>query len=350
MEEYTLMTLADLANIKFIPRYHASKTGFIPNHICIKDCDHNHWEDFIEYVNNNYIVKEENKITKTVFSADGSVRKLMVVHCDSNITLCMHHSSDASLVYDVSSSEEALNDLIPRFKSLMPLKTQQSIGVIRNHGSRLDVKSFEYSLPETSIIEYLDDSIQQLRSNMVEQFKDNSNGGLYLLYGEPGTGKTSFIKEVVSTTEKDALFISPSFTTDLTSPNLISLLMEHPDSILVIEDAETVLMERQADNSSAVSNLLNLTDGFLADFLNLTVICTFNTELESIDDALLRQGRLKQMQEFTKIKPKRARKIADALGSDFNPDEPATLAEIADGASNSNYMPKQIGYEDSLAS
>ena len=121
--------------------------------------------------------------------------------------------------------------------------------------------------------------------------------------------------------------------------------MEYPDSILVIEDAETVIMERKADNSSAVSNLLNLTDGFLADFLNLKIICTFNTELNNIDEALLRDGRLKGMHEFTKINPERAKQIAAQLDRDIQPDKPMTLAEICASESQSvEYKAKEIGF------
>lgn len=180
---------------------------------------------------------------------------------------------------------------------------------------------------------------------MVRDLRERHGNGLFLIYGKPGTGKTSFIKEVLGDIPKEALFISPSFTEALTSPALISLLMEYPDSILVIEDAESVIMERQADNSSAVSNLLNLTDGFLADFLNMKIICTFNTEFTNIDEALLRSGRLKGMHEFTEVEPERAAVIARALGREVDPDRPMTIADICDsGLRREEYRAKTIGF------
>ena len=41
-----------------------------------------------------------------------------------------------------------------------------------------------------------------------------------------------------------------------------------------------------------MSDLLNISDGLLADFLHVQVICTFNHPLSMVDSALLRKGRL----------------------------------------------------------
>ena len=54
----------------------------------------------------------------------------------------------------------------------------------------------------------------------------------------------------------------------------------------MIEDAENILIDREAGGSSAVSALLNLTDGLLSDCLNIQIICTFNTDLSKLDRAL----------------------------------------------------------------
>jgi len=47
-------------------------------------------------------------------------------------------------------------------------------------------------------------------------------------------------------------------------------------------------MTRGSDNREQVSALLNLSDGMLADFLRLQIICTINCSAADIDPALLR--------------------------------------------------------------
>ena len=166
------------------------------------------------------------------------------------------------------------------------------------------------------------------RDAMLSNLKQDDKSGLYLLHGKPGTGKTSFIKSILSRVDKEVIYISPSQTDNLTSPQLIGLLMDHPNSILIIEDAETVLMKRQGDNSNAVSNLLNLTDGFPADFMNLNIICTFNTRINDIDPALLRKGRLRGIHQFKELSIQRARELADFLNVDLEINNPLSIAEI----------------------
>jgi len=327
--------------------FHYLQTGLIPDRLQFSDINRDECQEFFNYVEQSYNCLEEARFRLEDHLADGTIRLQICLHLEDSITLCNSSHNDIVLLYDKNSKEKTLNDLRKKLFELKPQKkTCQSIGIIRGEGARLGVKTFEYSLPKQSVIDYLDNETRDFHQSIVNQLRAQDGAGLYLLYGRPGTGKTSFIKDVLSQTDKQALFISPCFTEDLTSPSLISLLMEYPDSILVIEDAETVIMERKADNSSAVSNLLNLTDGFLADFLNLKIICTFNTDLNNIDKALLRDGRLKGMHQFTKIEPQRAQAIAEALGKSINPDKPLTLAEICVSIGTvADYKPNRIGFQ-----
>jgi|GEM_PF-3968762 len=67
--------------------------------------------------------------------------------------------------------------------------------------------------------------------------------------------------------------------------------------------------------------------------------------LDSINGALLRDGRLKGMHKFTKIRPERAKKIAEVLGWDIDLDGPMTLAEICASKSDTAvYRPNTIGF------
>ncbi|HBQ61688.1 MAG TPA: AAA family ATPase, partial [Balneolaceae bacterium] len=192
----------------------------------------------------------------------------------------------------------------------------------------MHVKFRKFTPYEEDLTKFLGAGVETLREEMVASISNKSDSGLYLLHGQPGTGKTSFIKTVLSKVKNKAIYITPGFVEHLSSPDLIGVLMDYPGSVLVIEDAETALMKRQADNTNAVSNLLNLTDGFPADFLKLNIICTFNTKLDDIDPALLREGRLKGIHEFNKLSIPQAKELADHLGKEWEIIRPMTLAEV----------------------
>ncbi len=118
----------------------------------------------------------------------------------------------------------------------------------------------------------------------------------------------------------------------MTKPNFLPFLMEHPNSILIIEDAENIIRDRndiKFDASQAVANLLNLSDGLLGDAMHMQIIATFNCDLGAIDKALLRKGRLIANYEFGKLDVNNAKILSEKLG--FGTEDisiPMTLAEI----------------------
>ncbi|MCB0516285.1 MAG: AAA family ATPase [Chitinophagales bacterium] len=161
---------------------------------------------------------------------------------------------------------------------------------------------------------YNDDfgAIHQLIDNALSEDKS----GLVLLHGKPGTGKTTYIKYLLSThLDKNFIFIPNDYVNELLHPEFISFIIAHKNSILVIEDAEKVIMSRENENrNSVVSTILQLTDGLFSDYLNIKIICTFNTSIHNIDNALLRKGRLIAFYEFKNLSVAKTNALLQSLG------------------------------------
>jgi hypothetical protein len=148
-------------------------------------------------------------------------------------------------------------------------------------------------------------------------------GGLTLLRGEPGTGKSTYLRFLLAQLRRTHRFyyLPANAFHLLTNPAMVEFwLQEGKDHkgrggrVVIIEDAERLLMERAADNRDALSNLLNLADGFLGDALQLHIIATVNCPLERIDPALLRPGRLLASYAFERLTEQQAKKLAVAEG------------------------------------
>ena len=114
----------------------------------------------------------------------------------------------------------------------------------------------------------------------------------------------------------------------MVDPEFIDLLIDNPNAVVIIEDAENIIMDRRCSHNSSVSNLLNISDGLLADFLNVQLICTFNSSLTLVDNALLRKGRLIAKYEFGKLGVRKAQRLSDLLGFKNLVTKPMTIAEI----------------------
>jgi ATP-dependent 26S proteasome regulatory subunit len=98
--------------------------------------------------------------------------------------------------------------------------------------------------------------------------------------------------------------------------------------VLIIEDAEKVVISREnGADDSVVSTILQLTDGLFSDFLNIKILCTFNTNIERIDKALLRKGRMIAKYKFMPLAPDKTAALAKKLGHE-NVSGSLTLADI----------------------
>jgi hypothetical protein len=161
-------------------------------------------------------------------------------------------------------------------------------------------------------------------------------GGLSLLEGPPGTGKTSFLRHLMRRLNGSHrfFFIPPANVGVLSDPEFISFWRrqrrKHEDLgfVCVLEDAEGALMVRDTDNRRQVAALLNITDGLLADFLRLHIICSINCRSTEIDRALLRPGRLRAHRVFPRLDAATAQRIAARSDRPLPLQSDYSLAEI----------------------
>jgi len=74
-------------------------------------------------------------------------------------------------------------------------------------------------------------------------------------------GKTHYIRYLIhEVEEKTLIYVPPDMAKEISSPEFLPFLMQYQDSILIIEDAENIIKDRNESTapSQAVANLLNL--------------------------------------------------------------------------------------------
>ena len=135
----------------------------------------------------------------------------------------------------------------------------------------------------------------------------------------------------------------------LSSPDFLPFISRQPNSVLILEDCESLLVHRENgfNNASALSNLLNLGDGLLSDALSVNVICTFNAGVKKIDDAILRKGRLLARYEFKELEVSKACALAQKIGKNVKIEHPMTVSDIynLEDLSFENKPSKSVGFK-----
>lgn len=173
---------------------------------------------------------------------------------------------------------------------------------------------------------------------VLSAFKKNPpTGRICILNGEPGTGKTHLVRSILSQLDSVFLIVPSNLIDSLDKPEFMPLLLniknEHEKPIImIIEDGDVCLVPRKNDNISAVSALLNLSDGILGSIIDIKMIISTNAEIRDMDQAIMRPGRLCKNITVGPLPYEQANKVYQRITSDDTAHLPFkkyyTLAEI----------------------
>jgi hypothetical protein len=233
-------------------------------------------------------------------------------------------------MYQIKNGELETQIDFTKIKEFERRKKKSNISLVKSEMGHLDLEDYDLFVPPMDLELNYGTSFTKIHDVIVDKLNQPNGKGIILLHGDPGTGKTSYIKYLTSLVkEKDILFIPPSMAEMLSEPSIIPFLMDHKNSILIIEDAERVIADREGNGSPAgVSNILNLTDGILGDCLSIQIVATFNMKREKIDSALLRKGRLIAEHKFENLPIDETNKLLKYLNKEHTATESMSLADI----------------------
>lgn len=316
---------------QFINDYELYQSLFnvIPNSVVISvDVDQKTIDYFIQSLDDQIV---ETYTKRRCSSKSGKLHPVRtILHLDPDILVVFDARRDAVNLLYHQTEDSTIHRLIEPLKKFMNRhsRTKPQIGIITEGIHNMFINYLDIKSPKFNLNDNYNDDFLPVHELILSRLRKKNDKGVVLLHGKPGTGKTYYIRHLVSVLKKRVIFLPLNMAHILTTPAMMDLLVDHPNSILVIEDAETVIADRDMEAYSPVSALLNISDGLLSDFLNIQIICSFNCSLNKVDGALLRKGRLIAAYEFGDLETEKAKLLAAKLGKSIVIDQPIPISAI----------------------
>lgn len=190
-------------------------------------------------------------------------------------------------------------------------------GCLNNHNKPdISINTKNIDIRKSSSLFFDDDIIGKIHCH-IDQWIRNENKYLsrglnyktgILLYGEPGTGKSSLIKSICGDYHYDMVEIDLS-TFNTLDTNVLASVISNTDGrqVVVLEDIDCLILDREnkdinKDEKTIINKLLQFLDSNSSPN-NVIIIATTN-HIELLDEAILRNGRFDLKLEVKSIKKK----------------------------------------------
>jgi len=299
---------------------------------------------------NNKIIWKKFLLNETTINKETNKKAYYMGIIDDGILICFE-SKCASVLYSNTISIRVIASIKSIFKKFKVQENpeKKKFNIIKNTGLGYDVAKFEIRKMEFDLKTNYNDDLSEIHPKIIN-FLNSKNTGLLLFHGLPGTGKTSYLRYLVSICNSRFIYVPNNFFNELTNPSFIDFISDCTNSVIILEDCEDLLKPRTENSyDSGISTLLNLGDGLLGDALQLKIICTFNTDLKNIDQALLRKGRLVHIYDFKKLTIEKSNNFLSAKNNNNRVLEPTSISDLYsfcedNGTSDLKKPDKKIGF------
>ena len=248
--------------------------------------------------------------------AEKNYREFLLVETNASGGFVIEEATNNFIKYDVNSNSVTVRafgdsnfaeDIITDVEADFSVVTSYIEWVYGSDGNSVNVPLNRERLPIQEMYPFLGDE-------NLEDYYDrymNSSANILLLIGPPGTGKTTFIRGLLSHTNSSAIVSYDSAI--LEKDGFFARFIEDDASVMVLEDSDAFLKSR-SDGNTMMHRFLNVGDGLVTTKGKKLIFSTNLPSIRDIDSALIRPGRCFDILTFGELSSDEATALAKKLG------------------------------------
>lgn len=256
-------------------------------------CNRKKWHDYMESeFDGDYILESTDSYGIIITEGFNFIR---------------YNLSSNSVTVTVYGDKEFIEDIRESVFGHFEEVTSHIEWVYASDGSSVNVPLNKDRLPVAEMYPFLKDET-------LESYYDrylNSQANILLLIGPPGTGKTTFIRGLLSHSNSSAIVTYDASI--LEKDFLFARFIEDDANIMVLEDSDNFLKAR-SDGNTMMHRFLNVGDGLVTTKGKKLIFSTNLPSIRDIDSALVRPGRCFDILNFDTLTQSEAEVLSARLG------------------------------------
>lgn len=256
----------------------------------------------------------------------------------------MYHDDIRNIVLYYNTKKLSLDksrDIIAVFSSILVEEPEYDLSKVNllnlNGDGQFDMEDYDLRLKidNKNFNLYYNDSVLEKRQSLIKKINKSSKG-LTILYGQRGTGKTTFLTSIIKKINRTIIYVPFSLLESVVNNYDFGRLVTSIYNPTLIIESDYLFKN---NNNLNVYSIIDMVDGIMSNNWGLQIILNLNQE--DISQDLLSCNNLMDVLHFEKLSIEKSNKLSSILKKNITYENPQTVNSVVRGLVNDR---KRLGF------